>query len=124
MTAPNIVNVTTITAKVANNIPATIDPTVLLANDYASSKVCKVNMIVAANMDPVNAVNVTVAYNTLATGSGTSYPVVSTVSVPANASLVVTDKTTSFYLEEDRSIVVTSSEASKVAFTTSYEEIS
>jgi hypothetical protein len=48
---------------------------------------------------------------------------VSTVSVPANASLIVVDKTTSFYLMENQSITVTSGTASKITYTISYESI-
>jgi hypothetical protein len=75
-------------------------------------------------VDGTNAVGVTVAINTAAAGSGTSHAVVSTVSVPADASLIVADKTTAIYLEEDKSIVVTSSAASKISYTISYEVIS
>lgn len=124
MAAPNIVNVATITAKTANATPAVNTATVLLANAASSGKALKVNMIVCANVDGTNAYSTTVAVNSAADGSGTSYPIVSTVSVPANASLIASDKSTSFYLEENKSIVVTSSTASKFAYTVSYEELS
>jgi hypothetical protein len=124
MAAPNIVNVTTIFGKTAHLTPANTTANVLLANAASSGKVLKVNQIVAANVDGTNAVDITVAINSAAAGSGTSYPIASTVSVPADASLIVTDKSTGFYLEEDKSIVVTSGTASKIAYTVSYEEIS
>ena len=124
MAAPNIVNVATITAKTANATPAVNTATVLLANAASSGKALKVNMIVCANVDGTNAYSTTVAVNSAADGSGTSYPIASTVSVPANASLIASDKSTSFYLEENKSIVVTSSTASKFAYTVSYEELS
>jgi hypothetical protein len=75
-------------------------------------------------VDGTNAVNCTVAINSAAAGSGTSYAIASTISVPANASLIVVDKSTAIYLEEDKSIVVTSGTASKITYTISYEEIS
>lgn len=81
-------------------------------------------MIVATNVDGANAVVTTVSINSTAAGNGTSYPIASTISVPANAALIVADKSTSFYLEEDKSIVVTSGTSSKIAYTVSYEEIS
>lgn len=123
MAAPNIVNVTNIYGKTTYLTPANATSNVLLANAAGSGKVFKVNMIVAANVDGTSAVDTTVAINTAAAGSGTSYPLVSTVSVPADASLIVTDKSTSFYLEEDKSVVVTSGTSSKIAYTISYEEI-
>lgn len=123
MAAPNIVNVTTITGKTTYLTPANTTANVLLANAAASGKVYKINSIVAANVDGVNAVDVTVAINSAAAGSGTSYPIGSTISVPADASLIIVDKATAFYLEEDKSIVVTSGTASKITYTVSYEEI-
>jgi hypothetical protein len=65
-----------------------------------------------------------VSVNSAAAGGGTNYPIVSTVSVPADASLIVVDKTTAIYLMENQSIVVTSGTASKIAYTISYEDIS
>lgn len=123
MAAPNIVNVTTITGKTAYLTPSNTSANVLLANSAASGKVFRINSIVAANVDGTNAVDCTVAINSAAAGSGTSYAIASTISVPADASLIVTDKSTSFYLEEDRSIVVTSGTASKITYTVGYEEI-
>ena len=124
MAAPNIVAVATITAKTTYLTPANSTANVLLANAASSGKVFKVNMVVAANVDGTNAFDTTVAVNTAAAGSGTSYPLASTVSVPADASLIVSDKSTAFYLEEDKSIVVTSSTASKISYIVSYEELS
>lgn len=123
MAAPNIVNVTTITGKTTYNTPANTAATVLLANSSSSNKVFKINMIIASNIDTA-AANATVSINSLASGSGTSYQLISTASVPANASLIAIDKSTAFYLEEDKSIIVTSGTASKLVFTVSYEEIS
>lgn len=124
MAAPNVVNVTTITAKTTYLTPANTTANVLLANAASSGKVFKVNMILAANIDGTAAVDTTIAINSAAAGSGTSYPIASTISVPADASLIVSDKSTAFYLEEDKSIVVTSGTASKITYTVSYEEIS
>lgn len=124
MAAPNVVNVATITAKTAYATPANTTANVLLANAASSGKVFKVNVIMACNVDGTSAVDTTVAINTAAAGSGTSYPIASTISVPADAALIVSDKSTSFYLEEDKSIVVTSGTASKITYTVSYEEIS
>lgn len=123
MAAPNIVNVNTITGKTAHLTPANTTANVLLANAASSGKVFKINMVMAANVDGAAAFDATISVNTLASGAGTSYPLIATASVPADASLIVSDKSTSFYLEEDKSIVVTSSTASKIAYTVSYEEI-
>lgn len=123
MAAPNIVNISTITGKTTYATPANTTANVLLANAASSGKVFKVNQIVAANVDGTNAVECTVAINTAAAGSGTSYAIASTIVVPADASLIIVDKTTAIYLEEDKSIVVTSGTASKITYTVSYEEL-
>jgi len=124
MAAPNIVNVTTITGKTTYVTPGTTSATTLLSNAASSGKVFKINQIVAANVDGTSAVDTTVTLNSAAAGGGTAYPIVSTVSVPADASLIVVDKTTAIYLEEDKSIVVTSGASSAITYTISYEEIS
>lgn len=124
MAAPNIVNVASVIGKTAYATPSNTSANVLLANAASSGKVFKINQIVAANIDGTNAVDCTVAINSAANGGGTSYAVASTISVPSDASLIVVDKTTAIYLEEDKSIVVTSGTASKITYTISYEEIS
>lgn len=123
MAAPNIVNVTTIIGKTTYLTPTATVATVLLANTASSGKVFRVNQITAANVDGSAVVTTTVAVNGAAAGSGTSYPIVSTVAVPNDATLIVTDKSTSFYLEEDRSIVVTSGASAAITYVVSYEEI-
>jgi hypothetical protein len=90
----------------------------------------KINQIVAANVNGTNAVDTTVSIYTngaVAQGSapsgGTAYPIASTVSVPADASLIVVDKTSALYLMEGSSIIVTSGTASGITYTISYELI-
>jgi hypothetical protein len=71
-----------------------------------------------------SAVNATVAISNNATfGSGTAFPIASAISVPPNASLIVTDKTTSFYLTENQSLGVTSSTGSALTFVATFEII-
>ena len=131
MAAPNIVNVTTIYGKTTYYTPTGTTAVVLLTNAAASGKVLKINQIVAANVNGSAAVNATVSLYTngaVAQGSapagGTAYPIASVISVPALASLIVTDKTTAIYLEEGTSISVTSGTASGITYSISYEEIS
>lgn len=124
MAAPNILNATTITGKTAYLTPANTTSNVLLANAASSGKVLKINSIMATNVDTTTPYAASVGINSAAGGGGTTYSVASTLSVPANAALIVTDKSTTFYLEEDKSIVVQSSTASKITYVVSYEEIS
>lgn len=123
MANPNIVNVSTIYGKTTSLTPSNTSANVLVANAASSGKVVKINSIIAANIDGAGAYDATVAINSAADGSGTSYAIASTIGVPADAALIVTDKSTGFYLEENKSIVVTSSVGSKITYTVSYEEI-
>lgn len=131
MAAPNIVNVTSIYGKTTYYTPSGTTAVVLLTNASGSGKVYKINQIVAANVNGSSAVNATVSIYTnggVAQGSapsgGTAYPIASTIAVPALASLIVADKTTAIYLEEDRCISVTSGTANGITYSVSYEEIS
>jgi len=92
--------------------------------------VYKINQIVCANVNGTSAVNATVSIysnGAVAQGSapsgGTAYPVISTISVPASASVIAVDKTTAIYLMEGTSITVTSGTASGITYTISYESI-
>lgn len=130
MANPNIAALTTLTGNTTYYTPSGTTAVVLLPNAAASGQVFRINQIVAANVDGTNAVNATVSLYTngaVAQGSapsgGTAYPIASTVSVPANASLIVSDKTTAIYLQEGTSITITSGTASKLTFTISYEVI-
>lgn len=124
MAAPNIATVTSIVGKTTDVKPSTNTATILLANPASSGKVLKVDTIIAANIDTLNAYAATVARNSAADGSGTSKELANAIPVPLNASLIVVDRGTSFYLQENESILVTSSVANKLVFTISYEEIS
>ena len=124
MAAPNIVNVGTITGKSFYLSLSGTSATALVSNAASSGKVFKINMIQVANVDGSNACDVTVKYHTQDDIGGTGYALVSTVSVPADASLVVIDKNTALYLEEDRSISVTAGTANDLEVLVSYEEIS
>lgn len=131
MAAPNILGLTTATGKTTYFTPSGTSAVVLLANPASSNKVLKINSLVAANVDGTTATDCTVSYYTngaVAQGSapsgGTAYPIVSTVAVPADASLIVIDKTTQIYLEENTCISVISSSANDLTFVVSYEELS
>jgi hypothetical protein len=124
MAAPNIVNVTTITGKTARLSLSSTSMTALVSNAASSGKVFKINSIVAANVDGTNIVDVTVKVFSEDDIGGTGTALISSASIPADASLVVLSKDTSIYLEEDRSIGVQASAANDLEVICSYEEIS
>lgn len=122
--APNIVNVATITGKTVSVALASTNATLVLNNVAASGTVFKVNSLYAANVDGTNACDVTVSVYSQDDLGGTAYQIASTVSVPADSTLVVIDKESQIYLEEDKSIGVTAGAANDLVITASYEEIS
>jgi hypothetical protein len=131
MAAPNILALNTATGKTTYLTPSGTTALVLLQNAASSNKVLKINQIVAANVNGTNAVDCTVSIYTnggVAQGSapsgGTAFPIASTISVPADASLIVVDKTTAIYLEENASITVTSGTANGITYSISYEDLS
>jgi hypothetical protein len=124
MAAPNIVNVATITGKTDQINLTTTNATAVVSNAASSGKVFKVNSLIVANVDGTNAADVTVSVYSEDDIGGTATELVSTVSVAADSSLVVIDKNTALYLEEDMSIGATASVADDLKIVVSYEEIS
>ena len=125
MAAPNIVGPTTITAKTAVLSSVTgATGTVLLSNAASSGKAFQVTSLYVANVDGTSACDVTIKLHAEDDGAGTGRAICSTVSVPADATVVVVDKNAPLWLEEDRSIVVTPSASDDLEFVCSYLEIS
>lgn len=124
MAAPNIVNVTSIIGKSAVVDLTSTSATSVLSNAASSNKVFKIESLIVANVDGTNAADITINYYTAAALGGTASQIVSTVSVPADSSLVVIDRNTSIYLEEDKSIGATAGSANDLKVIISYEDIS
>lgn len=122
MANPNIVNVTSIYGNTSYLIPTTTTATTWTALTPAVGTVNKIDNIVAANVTG-SAASITVSINSATGGGGTAYRLVYQVSVPANASLIIVDKSTAFYLGEAQSIVVTSGTTNAIEMTASYEAI-
>ena len=126
MANPNIVQVQAIYGNTSTNlISSTADPfaTALVNNAASSGKVYKINSIVVANVDGTSAADITIKIFSQDDLGGTGTAIASTISVPADATLIVTDKTTAFYLLEDKSIGATASAANDLVVTCSWEEI-
>ena len=130
MANPNIANASSILGTTTFLTPSGTSAVVLLPNAASSNQVFKINQIVAANVNGTNPVDTTVSIYSnggVAQGSapsgGTAFPIASTISVPADASLVVVDKTTAIYLMENQSIIVTSGTGSGITYSVSYEVI-
>lgn len=124
MAAPNIVGITTLIGITTSLSLSTTNPTVLLSNATSSGRVLKVNTIIVANDDGTSAADITVKLHDAAAGAGTSFAIASTVAVTADSTLVVLDKASAIYLEENRSITVQASAANDLDVVCSFEQIS
>ena len=122
MAAPNIVGVTTILG-ITTASQLTTSPVSILSNDASSGKVFKINTILAANKTASTA-TVTVRYNDNAAGAGTTFALANGIDVGTKTSLVILDKASSIYLEENRSITALSGTSSAIDLIISYESIS
>jgi hypothetical protein len=117
MANPNIVNVATINGKTDVFALTTTETNLVTAT---ANTVFKINSIMVSNIDGSNAADVTIKYN----DGSNSRAIASTISVPADASLNVIDKNSSFYLEENEIIKGTASANSDLECLISYEIIS
>ena len=122
MANPNIVNVSSIYGSTSYLIPSTTGATTWTALTPASGSINKIDNIVASNVTS-SAVAVTVSINSATGGGGTAYRIAYQISVPPNASLIVVDKSTSIYVGEGQSIVVTVGTGSAIELTASLETI-
>jgi hypothetical protein len=124
MAAPNLLSPTTINGKTVTVDLSTTSATSILSNAASSGKVLKVNALYVANVDGSTAADITINYYSAAALGGTATQIASTVSVPADATLVVIDKDAYVYLEENTSLGAIAGTASDLKIVCSYEDIS
>jgi hypothetical protein len=125
MAAPNIVNVSLINANSNNMVLSTTSEIGLLSNPASSGKVYKVNTIMVANRETnANAVSATLNLYTGAALTGTGTYLANQISVPGYSTLVLSDKSTAFYLQENTSLGIKSGTSNGLTVMTSWEEIS
>jgi hypothetical protein len=119
MAAPNLKSPTTINGKTAR-YAVTDSLANALANSAASGKALKINSIFCANVDGTNAADISVS---IYDGS-TDFYLAKTITVPADATQIISSKDTYFYLEEGDSIRAIASAASDLELVIGYEDIS
>jgi len=123
MANPNIVGVTSIYGTTVYLIPSSANTaTTWTALTPATNVINKIDSITATNVTS-SAVTVTVSINSAISGGGTAYRLCYNIAVPPNASLIIVDKTTAFYVSESQSVVVTSNVANGLEFVATYEAI-
>lgn len=123
MANPNIVNIAAIYGNNSSTALSSTSATSIVSNAASSGKVFKINTIMVANVDGAAAADITINKYSAAALGGTAFPIASTISVPADATLIVLDKTTSIYLKENESIGATAAVANDLVVTCSWEEL-
>ena len=119
MAAPNLVNVSSIYGKTLGAALNTNLNNAILANAGGSNKLLKIISIIVANIDGTNNCDVSVEFY----NGSTAYRLASTVTVPADSTLIVLGKDAPIYLEEGHSIRGGASAASDLEIIISYEEL-
>jgi len=119
MANPNIATLTDIRGKSAG-LAVTTSATAIVTNSSGSNKVFKINSLIIANVNGTSAADVTVD---LFKNQSTAFDLAFTITVPADATLVVISKDTQIYLEENDSIRITASANSVLEAVCSWEEI-
>ena len=120
MANPNIVNVSNILGKTVG-ASATTTMSALVTNSSGSGSIYKVNSVIVSNIDGINAADITVEFFD---NQSNAYKLASTITVPADATLVVVSKETAIYLEENDSIRIQASADGDLQAVCSYEIIS
>jgi len=132
MANPNIVNVTSIYGNSAYVIPSSTSVSVAWTHNGttsltgltpAANTVNRVTSIVVANVTSSAATTTVAISNNPTYASGTAYYIAYQVSVPPNSSVIVTDKTSSFYVTENQSVGVISGTSSALHYTATFEAI-
>jgi len=120
-------NIATATSVVANNAQVSLTgatATQLITNAASSGKVFLIDSIIVANVDSTNACDVTVTRFQSATNTGTAFPIASTITVPADASIIIVGKDNPINLTENESIYVTASAANDLVVDANWKELS
>lgn len=123
MAAPNLIGATIINGKTTGANLTTTAATLVLNNAASSGKCLKLNTLNVANYGTATTA-VTINYYNGASLGGTLFQIAGNVSIPANSTFNVIDKTSQYYLEEDRSIGAIATNASNLCVSCSYEDIS
>lgn len=118
MALPNLKNPTYIYGKTGRYAVTATLATALAAP--GTGKTFKINSIFCANVDGTNAADISVS---IYDGTTDRY-LAKTITVPADATQIISNKDTYFYLEEGDSIRAVGSHVSRLELVIGYEDIS
>jgi hypothetical protein len=98
--------------------------TLVVANAGSSGKAYLIDSIIVSNVDGTNACDLTINLYAAATNTGTATKIVHTVTVPADASLIVIGKDQGLCLTEAESIYAVASAGGDIHVVACWKELS
>jgi len=122
MAAPNIKSSSTVNTVYGKTVgyAATVSMAAALSNPASSGKVLKVNSVYCANVNGINAADISLEHYNGTTG----FAIGKTIVVPADATQVLVTQEAYIYLEEGHSLRAQASADGNLELVISYEEIS
>jgi hypothetical protein len=127
MANPNMANAVFIIGNTSSHlISSNANPftTALINNPAASGEIYKINTIIATNVNGQNNFEISIKLFTQDDLGGSNTDIISTMTVPADGSVIVLNRENPIYLLEDKSIGAFSNTANVITVTCSWEEIS
>ena len=98
--------------------------TQVVSNAASSGKAYLIDSLIVSNLDGTNAADITIDLFASATNTGTATKIAHTVTVPADATLIVISKENPLSLMEAQSIYATASAADDLHVVASWKELS
>lgn len=98
--------------------------TQVVSNAASSGKAYLIDSLVVSNLDGTNAADITIDLFASATNTGTATKLAHTITVPADATLIVISKENPISLMEAQSIYATASAADDLHVVASWKELS
>ena len=98
--------------------------TQVVSNAASSGKAYLIDSLIVSNLDGANAADITLDLFASATNTGTATKIAHTITVPADATLIVISKENSLSLMEAQSIYATASAADDLHVVASWKELS
>lgn len=121
MAAPNVLGITTITAKTYGVGIQTTANVGIVTNAASSNKVLKINTFRVTN----NSASSSTTFNVVYVDSGSNQiGIASNLTIPVGGTIVVIDKDSTTYVEENCSINVSVADTTRLSVLVSYEELS
>ena len=124
MANPNLASASSVYVANAMVRLTSTSATQIVSNASSSGKAYLIDSLIVSNVDGTNAADITLDMFASATNTGTATKLCHTVTVPADATLIVISKENPVALKEDQSIYATASAADDLHVVASWKELS